>query len=163
VNREKVKEADLMGTPVTALLLLLAAALCQGTAGEVEPALSWLRDTEWTWNAWSNIQLEADGVFVAENCVDREACRWWTQEGKVVIQWGHGGLHTVAPLLQRPVAGNVLAGKRDSDGDKCRATFVRKSFRLFGYRLPPTLEGIVPYFFRGEVDLQLSLLSPWSG
>lgn len=119
--------------------------------------LAWLNDSTWHWNDWSDVQLLGNGTFVAQNCAGD--CRWWVEDGKggkgdkLKILWGGDGLHTMR------LHGHTLRGKRNSDGDRCSATLVSRAVFVHGQRLPSSVEQLLPYFFRGESDLRLSLLA----
>ncbi len=120
--------------------------------------MSWLDDTEWLWNEWSNVQLEKGGAFVSSNCVDVEKCRWWTSGGVLKIRWADAGIHTMTPSALDAKPSTTLRGVRDIDGDKCSATFVRKGVRMFGIKLPIFVENLAPQFYHGEIDLQIVLM-----
>jgi hypothetical protein len=68
---------------------------------------SWIDDTEWHWNDWSNVEFAAGGRFVADNCpataggAAGSACTWRARGGEVSIVWGAAGLHVLRPNAAR--------------------------------------------------------------
>ena len=95
-----------------------------GRSKKVSSEFDWLKDTRWNWNNWREVIFRASGAFLApaENC-EREgnpACRWYTDDDTIKVEFGNAGLHTLTPTVDQ----TSLHGSRDSDGDGVSATRV---------------------------------------
>lgn len=90
-----------------------------------EELRSFLMSTEWNWNDWRHVKFHAPtrgskrAKFHAptEDC-EANLCTWHIEKGKLVIQWGEAGAHT----LER--RGGRLVGYRLADGERCSAVLV---------------------------------------
>ena len=100
-----------------------------GAAAEQAAAGDWLKGTTWRWNNWRDVKFECDGRFNAPT-PDCEAgrCRWSASADSIIVEWGEAGRHTLSHRSRGhgvgAQRGSVLDGKRDADGDPCRAIFV---------------------------------------
>jgi len=104
-------------------LLLLWSADAWKWKRTIEPKFDSLRGTEWYWNEWRSVKLQADGTFWAPSaeCSEHKArgCLWSAHSGYVWIRWGDAGLHRVKLLND----GERLEGEKH-DGEKCSADFM---------------------------------------
>eukprot|EP00037_Helgoeca_nana_P015936 m.149478 g.149478 ORF g.149478 m.149478 type:complete len:149 (+) comp23251_c0_seq1:2371-2817(+) len=79
----------------------------------------WLKGSKWKWNGWGEVTLTANGYFVApqfqEACKTSgvKECTWKESGGRVVVNFGNAGQHTLTPSADK----RRLTGARDSDGD----------------------------------------------
>jgi len=106
----------------------------QGITDKINKKMSWLKGTEWNWNNWRNVKFQKDGSFEAptRECQHGGQCKWSASKNRIYILWGQAGLHELAiegtiPDEQSPekLAGVSMKGKRQSDGERCFAQFVR--------------------------------------
>jgi DnaJ-class molecular chaperone len=122
----------------------------KGVKNEILPDMAWLKGTEWHWNRWRNIKFQKDGTFEAptQECVHMGLCEWAAYDGKVYIMWGDAGLHILEPTQKLKdqdldsLKKTSLKGKRRSDGDPVKATFV-KVFDFEAFLVEKDLYGIL--------------------
>jgi len=123
----------------------------KGVKNEIGPDMAWLKGTEWHWNRWRNIKFQKDGTFEAptQECVHMGLCEWAAYDGKVYVMWGDAGLHILEPTEKGikdqsldKLKKTTLKGKRRSDGDPVKATFV-KVFDFEAFLVEKDLYGIL--------------------
>eukprot|EP00756_Hemistasia_phaeocysticola_P004616 Hpha_TRINITY_DN12917_c0_g1::TRINITY_DN12917_c0_g1_i2::g.164513::m.164513 len=114
-------------------LCSLVSVACSGSAsasaarGADREVGEWLKGTVWNWNSWRHVTLASDGGFEAPTS-DCEAgrCSWKVAGGKLIILWGDAGRHTMALPTVPIQRGFTINGKREANGEACKATFVSK-------------------------------------
>merc|ERR1719181_2097059 len=117
---------------------------------EIGADMAWVKGLEFHWNRWRNVKFQKDGTFEAptQECVHMGLCEWAAYDGKIYVMWGDAGLHILEPTQKMTdqnldkLKNTQLKGKRRSDGDPVRATFV-KVFDFEAFLVEKDLYGIL--------------------